>query len=889
MSPQILPLTVSALHDILKWSENLPDWQRDALRRIVSQESVGDEDVMELYSICRSKHGLGTPEEAVVTFQPLAAAHLPPEPGAASSVVLVSVGKCQHVNRLPSDQVLKFGAAPGLTIVFGDNGSGKSGYTRVVKKACRTRGIPPAIRPNVFKPRPTSAASAEIVFQAAGADRQHTWTDGAATEPRLTNVFVFDATTASNYLNEDGPACFTPHGLDVLPKLSKLCDEIRTKLQCGISSLEGEIAAIAKNWRFPESTAVGKLILSLAASTKLADIDTLATFTADDAKRLRELNEALKSDPKLKAKETRASATRLRTFALGIAAVAKELSPEQYLAMQKVVENATSTEAAAKAFATGTFDTTYLTGTGSDLWWSLFEAARKFSVEQAYPEQEFPVTSEEARCLLCQQSLDSAGRERLEAFDRFCRDTSQKQANDAVIRLNDVIEKVTLLGTVANEYAKIEADLAAFPDEQITAISTFVTKCNEALLSVKSSLADRAWTDPGKLPSSPAESINSMATALEKRAEMEGSADDPAARAKLFSEQDELEAKEWLNGVKDDVLAQVTRHKQMAKFKKCQKDTNTSAITKKSIELTKQIVTDAFCKRFQDEANALGLCTLSVKLEEIKGKKGETRFGLRLEGASEHKVHEIASEGEQRCIALAAFLAELSQSSHRSSLVFDDPVSSLDHWHHQRIAERLAKEAETRQVIVFTHSTSFLHELQQASSDSTLEPFILHLEWSGGFPGKCREGLPWDWKSAKDRFDKLEKLQRELRAQWNPNPNDENIQDMRRAYSWLRATLERIVEKEVFSDVVLRFRAYIKVQLLDGVVGFSAEECAIIQQLMNRCHGVTEAHDPPPGKHAAIPDPTDLLTDIEATKTVVKLINKRKNAKKSARKGGPIV
>lgn len=877
MSPQILPLTVSALHDILKWSENLPDWQRDALRRIVSQESVGDEDVKEWYSICRFKHGLKN-EEAVVTPEPLAAGHLPPEPGAASPVVLVSVGKCKHVNRLASDQILKFGGAPGLTIVFGDNGSGKSGYARVVKKACRTRGIPPAIRPNAFEPRPTSAASAEIVFKTAGSDHHYIWTDGAATDPRLTNVFVFDATTATHYLEEDGPACFTPHGLDVLPKLSKLCDVIRAKLHTDILLLETEIAANAKNWRFSESTAVGKLILSLTSNTEPAHIDALATFTADDAKRLRELNEALKSDPKLKATETRASATRLRTFAARLAEVDKGLSPEQCLAMQKVVENATSTEAAAKAFATGTFDATYLTGTGSDLWRSLFEAAREFSVQQAYPGQVFPFTSAEARCLLCQQGLESTGRERLEAFDRFCKDTSQKQADDVAVRLKNLIAKVTLLGTVASEHAKVEADLAALPDEQRTAIGTFVAKCDKTLETVKSSLAARVWIDPNKLPSSPADTLIGMATALEKRAEMEESADDPAARAKLLCEREELAAKEWLNGVKDDVLAQVMRHKQVAALKKCQKDANTRSITEKSTELTQQIVTDTFCKRFQDEAKALGLRTLSVKLEEIKGKKGETRFGLRLEGTADHKVHEIASEGEQRCIALAAFLAELSQTSHRSSLVFDDPVSSLDHWHHQRIAERLAKEAETRQVIVFTHSTTFLHDLQQAASDLNLEPCILHLEWGGGVPGTCREGLPWDWKSVKDRFDKLEKRHRELLAQWNPNPNDENVQDMRRAYSWLRATLERIVEKEVFSDVVFRFRAYIKVQMLDGVVGFSAQECAEIQRLMQHCHDVTEAHDPPPGKHATIPDPSDFLNDIEATKAVVEMIKQRKNA-----------
>src|SRR5204862_151546 len=139
---------------------------------------------------------------------------------------------------------------------------------------------------------------------------------------------------------------------------------------------------------------------------------------------------------------------------------------------------------------------------------------------------------------------------------------------------------------------------------------------------------------------------------------------------------------------------------------------------------------------------------------------------------------------------------------------------------------------------------SFLHDLQQSAATIDIEPHILHLEWNGGKPGRCREGLPWDWKTAKDRFDKLEKRQRELQVSWNPQPNTINVQDMRQAYSWLRATLERIVEKEVFSDVVFRFRIYIKVQMLDGVIGFTAQECSEIQRLMQKCHDVTEAHDP---------------------------------------------
>lgn len=878
MSTHTKSINVSAVHEILNWSENRPDWQRDALRRIVSHETISETDLRELDRLCRSKHGADVSIEPSVAIQPLTDAHLPPAPGAASSVTLVSVGNLQFVNRLPPNQILEFGTAPGLTIVFGNNGSGKSGYARVVKKACRTRGTPPAIRPNAFGPNPKSAAKAEIVFQCGASRNTYTWTDGITSDPRLANVFVFDASTANHYLEEDGPATFTPYGLDILPKLSRLCDEVGERLQKDISSIETDISTVAKLWKYEPTTKVGATIQSLSATTKTTEIESLASLSPEESRQLLELNEALKSDPKQKAKETRASAMRLMAFAAKVAAMATNLSVTECLTLQKAIEDAVATETVAKAFATGTFDETYLTGTGSDLWRALFEAARLYSVSEAYNGQEFPTPLTDTKCVLCQQTLDSASHQRLRAFDRFCKDTSQQRANEAAQQLSKLKAKTNLLQPISAEYAKVEADLSIASTEQKSTIQDFVEHCDEVLLGVKACLTAQKWTDCGILPLSPEGIVKGIASALENRAEMEESANDPVARAKLVHFRDELAAKEWLVTVKDDVLSQIDRYKRIALLKNCQKDTNTRAITEKSTELTRLIVTDAFCKRFEEETLALGLRTLSVKMEDIKGKKAETRFGLRLEGVCDHKVHEIASEGEQRCIALAAFLAELSQASHHSSLVFDDPVTSLDHWHHQKIAERLVKEGTTRQVIVFTHSTSFLHDLQQAATAANLEPHILHLEWDGGVPGRCREGLPWDWKTAKERFDKLEKRQRELLEKWNPNPNDDNVQEMRRAYSWLRATLERIVEKEVFSDVVFRFRAYIKVQMLDGVVGFSAQECAEIQRLMQKCHDVTEAHDPSAGKHATIPDPTAFLKDINDTKAVVDLIHKRKKA-----------
>ena len=893
---------VSALHEILKWSVSRPEWQQDALRRIIVKGTLDENDITELNTLCRVKHGIVRAEVTSVKAEPLDKSHIPPEPGSGASVTLVSIGNLQNVNRLPSDQTIPFGTGAGITVIYGDNGTGKSGYARVIKKSCRTRGALPEIRPNAFAAASTNPPAGDVVCRVAGTDYMLPWQDGVPSDPRLANVFVFDSLTADHYLEQDSPATFTPSGLDVLPKLSKCCDSINQLIKIDIACVNADIEAVAQRWNFNANTSVGKFLNRLSADTMPSHVDFFSGLDEKQSKRLKDLTEALKSDPKQKAKETRAAAARLKTFAGQIMDAYANFSEDQISALRKLVEDAKGTEEVAKSFASGRFDATYLSGTGEELWRNMWDAARSFSVSLAYTDQTFPATGNGARCVLCQQNLAPTAVERLEAFDAFCKDQSQELAKEASKQLKEATEKVQKIDTLSPEYIKVEADLVPVTQAQVTTISEFVKKADECLAKIKNNLTKGIWEEPTPISLLPsqrgdyapphediaaaaarpalADKIITMATTLEERAKTVESAEDPEIRKKLETERDELADRGWLADVKTEVLAQIERYKKVAALTACQKDTLTIQITTKNTDLTKLLVTDAFCQRFKKEAAALGLQTIAVKLEEIKGKKGEVRFGIRLETDAACAVRDIASEGENRCIALAAFLAELSQAAHYSALVFDDPVSSFDHHYRKKTAARLVEEGKVRQVIIFTHDVVFLSDLQTYANNNSvpLEPF--YLEWKGGRPGQCIKGLPWDWKSVDDRFDKLEKEQKAIAKTWNPLPNQENIQSMRRAYSWLRATLERMVEKEVFADVVFRYRSYVDVKKLDGVVGFSDSECSELQRLVQHCHEVTDAHDPAPGKHAAVPDPTELENDLIAAKKLLEQIRTRRKKKR---------
>lgn len=870
----ISPQKSSPLHEILQWSSLRPEWQSDALRRIIEKGNLDANDIDELERISRAKVQNAAIKPTPIVAKPLTKAHLPSGPGASVAVSLLSLNDLKNVSRLPDGVSLPLGVGDGLVVIYGGNGAGKSSYAKVIKKMCRARGASPEIKSNAFASVVSAPSiTANVSFRVGTTPAQYAWSNGTPADPRLASVFVFDAACAHHYLSTDSEASFTPYGLDVLPKLSKICDILSERLGKAIDNWNGQINGAKANWKYDAATKVGQLIQRLNKATKSSDVSALATLTPTELQRLTTLKDALKSDPAMKAKQTRAAKTRVETILQRLTKTYNALSDVEIKKAQDRLASANETALAAQNFAAGQFDTTFLQGTGSELWRQLWEAAREYSVTEAFPTEEFPPTSQDARCVLCQQPLLDDSRSRFNRFDEFCKDKSLELSAASEAALAQVITAYKALADLKPELQKIEADISILSEDEVVSVKNAVDSADKTLHQLTKSLSSRLWQSPAELLPSPEHILQSAIQTLEHKAATEESANDPARRTLLENELKELEARAWLSGVHADVLKQIECYKIVAELEECKKDFNTSAITTKSGELSKVFVTVAYKQRFEQETKKLALNTLSVVLEDIKGKKGVTQFGIRLVNASSSKVAEIASEGEHRCVALAAFLAELSQASHQSALVFDDPVSSLDHWHRQKIAERLVEESANRQVIVFTHEVIFLNDLISLAEKAGQNPHILTLEWDKGAPGKYLQDVPWDHKRPLDCLNALDHDQATIASQWNPQPNAANIAAMRDAYSRFRSTLERIVEAELLDGIVERFQSEVKAGRVKYLAGVTLHEIDETKRLLQKCHNLTNAHAP---SSVAIPVPDELKQDLADARQLITTIKARK-------------
>ncbi len=128
---------MALLDDILKWAtSSLTAWQRDALRRLFQKGVLDQQDFDDLYAMLKSAYGV--PDSENREPDPLSQKHLPVQTVNAAPVTLRAMRELKHVNRIPNGQILEF-SPKGMTVIYGGNAAGKSGYSRVLKQACRAR------------------------------------------------------------------------------------------------------------------------------------------------------------------------------------------------------------------------------------------------------------------------------------------------------------------------------------------------------------------------------------------------------------------------------------------------------------------------------------------------------------------------------------------------------------------------------------------------------------------------------------------------------------------------------------------------------------------------------------------------------------------------------
>lgn len=872
---------MTLLAQILQWSNSsLKPWQQDAARRLF-QNTLDNEALDDLYAMLKSSVGLVDPRGRIPT--PLCQDHLPITAAKNDAAVLVALKDIKNVNRLATNQILNF-SKQGITVIYGANGAGKSGYSRVLKRACRARDVGEDVRPNVLDEAQIAAIpQASFDIDLGGKLTTVHWKKGGYAPVELASIAVFDTHCARSYLDLQQEIAYLPYGLDVVENLAQIVlPKITEKLNAEIAAIPTTKEAFS---HFARPTKVSELIDSLSENTKIADVEALALMNTEEVARMGGLEKTLnETDPKAKAKELRLAIGRINALKTKIESAVnwvKDESIQKFRIMDEDTEKAFAAEAeAANVLRAGEV---LLPGTGDMLWKAMYEAAKQFSLEAAYLGQTFPHVSKGGKCLLCQQDLLDDGTARMKRFEEYVQHSVAKLAADKRAERARAISKIEG-AALSIDYKPNVDELNQFDPSVVAEIRAFdnaVTGRQKWMLEAQKT---HAWDRVQEFPVDPCVKLKAIAAALTSQAETYEKATDDKQKLLMKANLMELKARAALPSQKDAVLALIERMKVKALLSKCRDDLKTKPISDKAKEFATNAVTAPLRQALRAEFDTLGVAHMAPRLDESV-ERGKMKHKLALDVVIPTQIRDILSEGEQRAIALGCFLAELRTGGHGGGIVFDDPVSSLDHTRRQNVARRLIEEAKNRQVIIFTHDTSFLGELRDLIDQTGIDHVIHHLEWHGEFAGVVQNGLPWEHKSYKDRIDKLQKAQSALAADWPPYPNGEQSAAMRQQYNLMRATIERIIQDLVFNGVVVRYRDWIRVKPnLSKVVGFEKAECDEIERLYQVCCDVVDAHDPVSGKNSPVPTASQLKLDIEALVELAGAIETRKKKQESNRK-----
>ena len=887
-----------AFEQLLEWAGNRTPWQQDALRRLALHGELTNDDLAALR--LQIEQDAGLPVEDVPNPAPLTAEHLSDAAGNEPKTVLATLGPVRHVDRLAPDQPpLRF-AVNGITLIYGANASGKSGYCRIAKQLCRSLS-PVELRGNVYDGEAAGPAEVAVAFRVGDNDEpkeERVWSGDQDPPRELSRISVFDTATARVYVDKERKIEFLPYELDLMNKLGLACRALENGFKERLAAADAAVNAPLPEG-YNQGTPVHAALARLVPDTALADLPseqdlrTLGTWSQEKQDELDAAAEQLNRDPQVMMRLRREAKQALETVKEDITAIEEVLADPAIAAIRQKQQDADAKSRAAEAAAHDLFGDQPIPDLGSDTWRQMLVYAREFAAS-VFPDAPPPQLASGGLCVLCHQELDETAAARMAAFENYIAGRAAEESATAARTFAE--HKDALIAYRVKRRREIEALLAGYAaltearKENMATVAIYVEKAGERLEAAKGALREGRYEaldalDP--LPDSPASLLDEEIGRLDAEiAELEKAERNPEVLAKLRARHAELSDEKRLSEEIEIVVERRNRLEEGKRLITCRDQCGSRAITRRITDRRREILTPTLKSALDEELKRLGLTHIPLNLAD-RGDGADSVVEVALTARQRIANNsDVLSEGEQRALALACFLAELGEIGTDHGIIVDDPVSSLDHNRMQAVAERLAEEAaKGRQVIVFTHNILFHYMLW---SEARRAGIGRHREWMRS-AGNDRFGvIEHDKKPGqmKDVSERLQEIEQEF-STLTDGGYDHTDQNFRPAliglYATMRETWERIVEEILFNNAVQRFRPEVMTQRLEEACYDPTADYPVIFEGMKRCSHYS-GHDPAPGLPPDLPASDRIERDIEELKAFADTAtDRRKQLRKAPR------
>lgn len=855
------------IEKVVEWvNKDKPLWWRHAIRLALEHGELNDDHLNSLCTMAQMEFKLLEQDQQYKSnTMPVLATGFGHED---EPVNLLGLSNVKNVSALVGNEDLTF-SPTGMTAVYGDNGAGKSSYAKILKSACLTRGNVPDIMTNIFAPS-TATSEATLTIQVGNSiPKSLLWKKETTSDEELKSIRVFDSQSAIHYVTKEDNINYKPAEIRLVDELTKACQSIKEITSQEVQRNNNPII-------FPSltiGTKANAFIQSLALITTINQIDehcgTPEELKIQENIRV-ELNEIASKTPTQLKMLYAQKHKQLEPLYKALTVLCNELSDEKIKGIGVLYDDLKTKKLAADSIRKKTFDNLPTEGVGADPWKKMWRHVEMFVTSNGQNKPFPPMQGD--NCPTCLQPIQEGAAERLARFHAYMNDQSQVEVRRSQVDYDNSMQVIRSLNFDFSPHNAVLHELSnSKPDviKSLLDLSSQLQIRRDNILSTTPSFIN----DPLilKVP-------NWLNAQIMSAKQKEQSVQDDGSLTKLCNDLklqiSEIDDRQKIADSRNNIISEIRRRVYIHTLSEIISSAKLTRITRLTNELSDGGSLASINKQFIGELKKLGFKSFKVKTN-TRGSVGQQKYKILLSKQT-NPISQIASEGELKCIALAGFLAELTIDNRRSAIIFDDPVSSLDHKWRRLFADRIALEAQSRQVIVLTHDLPFFMLLKEASDNKITERSISRRGALSGYP---KNSVPWDAMNTRDRVAKLKVLVVDLRKYCN-SPDFDSDDYINKAYSIYnkkRNTWEHLIEEWLIRQVVQRFGRGVKTSNVRYLVGNTEEDVQVIKAATDKCCRYIDAHDRPTELGVIdMPDIDEIENDILQLEVYFKKLKARK-------------
>lgn len=851
-------------NEVKKFANEFPYWIKYLANKILSGNEISQNDIDETYLYLLED--LGITEKTTRTEITLSGLH-DNERDYYSNLMLSKLENVEGVNALLEGQSIEF--SPNLTIIYGSNGSGKSGYTRLLKNVFYSKSKE-KILSNIYSTDIVKPVNANFIFKSEGNEISVSYNNN---DHSIFEQFsVFDGKSAVKHIESKNEFEFKPAGLNFFSKFADALSHVEKKLNNEVTIKQQGTNINNLLMLFDGNSEVTEAIQAINTDKGFENLSKIASYTEKNTKEKESVQkkyEELQIASTKKDQEIRNLKT-IKKLLLQVKQSVEKFnqyfSNEMFEKANQAIIECLEKEEIAKNEGVENFKTDNLNGIGTSEWKNFILSAEKFALLQENGNSHYP--KNEDHCLFCQQKLSEPAQKLIINYRKFIESVSEKKAAELQNKLNKAKKLYD------------DLDFNLFPPNNI--LTNWLIENYPIELEIIKHSIDKQQILAEKICSDIQNKVvnekvgvlietNIFVTIeieLEKSLTILNTGNQFKELERLRNSIINLEHKEKLSlhfpKFENYFNMQVWLNKaSKANFPK-------QKITLKEKELSSKYFSENYVSIFNNECQKLnGDFGIEINRTSTAGKSYRQ---LRLKGKNPNT---ILSEGEQKVIATADFLAEMKLSEINRGIIFDDPVTSLDDKRKNEIATRLVEEAELRQVIIFTHDLVFVSNLLSKCEQQEAE-FLCH--WIENIDGKNPGAIylnnapsyEKDYKTSGKAQNYLNEAKKS-----NPQQREEKIKN---GFAALRTSYEAQVVFGLFKGVVQRFNERVSIESLRKVY-FTTELIDELLESYALCCRFMEGHSHSDKYSYKKPTIEDLNNEIKRFDEIKKKISSCKKNK----------